>query len=579
MPRPRKRKNGLERGQKLLVFQPILNVSTSSEQVTESPVPPGTHRQIQVGQSMALLESQSTGNHLSPPTSQSLAPRQYSRFESGICHVVRHLRSAPECQLWETIFPHCSDERIVKFIMEYTVDSMKQLVDREAPPTFKELQSLRWYDTKEFGVYGKLLESPDNFQNNFVYVGSATSSDNGLRHRKKTHLNDVNQKSTAYRRKSTYVDVRSIFAFATRESGDKKACKALSGALRRSKVAFTTLLGAYEEGGPDDLEHYRNACPYGRPVDVFDYQGACTHSAFREKTKLLDGQKPQTALKGNSEEPQYNMSCREHGMGQIVTYDLQPVVPRRGDIHILDKFLDDGILDVELILGIECDKPILSSIPQRRVSTEVPEGPKKRKRKTAPMTEANKAKHREEARKYCQRPEIKQKHKERYWQKKNTSTEEEKAKAREWHNHTVKKKKDAVHLAVHGTPRRQPRPPTELVLADRAKAQAKQAADQHSKIRASHANRVSKAQKKVNQRRCAKFHCTTAQIEEAWLGLWERQIARFDWQLSIRQTRIVHTPTVEQRQAVSDWIANGRRETPATAVNVLNWDELRQVTG
>jgi hypothetical protein len=37
---------------------------------------------------------------------------------------------------------------------------------------------------------------------------------------------------------------------------------------------------------------------------------------------------------------------------------------------------------------------------------------------------------------------------------------------------------------------------------------------------------------------------TRAEIEETWLGLWEREIARFDWLVSIKQSKIMHNLAV-----------------------------------
>lgn len=74
--------------------------------------------------------------------------------------------------------------------------------------------------------------------------------------------------------------------------------------------------------------------------------------------------------------------------------------------------------------------------------------------------------------------------------------------------------------------------------------------------------KVSKAKKKLDERRTATYKHTRAEIEETWLGLWEREIARFDWLVSIKQSKIMHTPMAEQRKAVDAWIANGRQETP-----------------
>lgn len=71
----------------------------------------------------------------------------------------------------------------------------------------------------------------------------------------------------------------------------------------------------------------------------------------------------------------------------------------------MDKYLEyDAIQDIDSILGIKHNKPIISTIPQRTMSTEIPEGLEKRKTTAArPMSEANNAKHREEVRKWSQR--------------------------------------------------------------------------------------------------------------------------------------------------------------------------------
>ncbi|KAJ5202711.1 hypothetical protein N7449_004790 [Penicillium cf. viridicatum] len=117
-------------------------------------------------------------------------------------------------------------------------------------------------------------------------------------------------------------------------------------------VLVDVSLVAHEEKNHRDLIYRREACPYGRPIDVFDYQG---------KKRSYD--------------------------------------------HTMDKYLeDDAILDIDSILGIEHDEPVLSTIPQRTVSTEIPEGLEKRKTTAArPMSEASKGKHREEVRKWSQR--------------------------------------------------------------------------------------------------------------------------------------------------------------------------------
>lgn len=67
----------------------------------------------------------------------------------------------------------------------------------------------------------------------------------------------------------------------------------------------------------------------------------------------------------------------------------------------------------------------------------------------------------------------------------------------------------------YGGPRKQKRPATQLVLAERARAEAKRKADPHSKARSNHATKVSAAKEKLDKRRSATYRHTRAEIEEA----------------------------------------------------------------
>ena len=54
--------------------------------------------------------------------------------------------------------------------------------------------------------------------------------------------------------------------------------------------------------------------------------------------------------------------------------------------------------------------------------------------------------------------------------------------------------------------------------------------------------------------------------------MWEREIARLDWLISIKQSNIMYIPAAEQRKALDAWIANERQETQT--VDVPGWDEM-----
>ncbi|KAB8254410.1 hypothetical protein BDV32DRAFT_155220 [Aspergillus pseudonomiae] len=69
--------------------------------------------------------------------------------------------------------------------------AVKVLMNREEPPTFKDLMDIPWVSTRQLGVYLKLifesLENPTAFDH-FVYLGSAIGWDvGGLNHHRRWH--------------------------------------------------------------------------------------------------------------------------------------------------------------------------------------------------------------------------------------------------------------------------------------------------------------------------------------------------------------------------------------------------------
>ena len=70
---------------------------------------------------------------------------------------------------------------------------------------------------------------------------------------------------------------------------------------------FHVSLAAHEKNYRDLIGLWE-PCPYGRLIDIFDYQGACTLSAFPEIIKLLNGQGP-TNLGGNKDTIELLSGC------------------------------------------------------------------------------------------------------------------------------------------------------------------------------------------------------------------------------------------------------------------------------
>jgi Zn-finger nucleic acid-binding protein len=132
-------------------------------------------------------------------------------------------------------------------------------------------------------------------------------------------------------------------------------------------------------------------------------------------------------VKPSTDDESYSVSTWKHGLETNITYHLEPVGAKKpyGSLYLGNT----EILDIDAILGIERDEPVLSAKPQRQITPDLPEAPRKRKRGTGlPKSEADKIKHREQTREWSRKPEVKERKKARYWKKKNASTEEEKKK-------------------------------------------------------------------------------------------------------------------------------------------------------
>lgn len=78
----------------------------------------------------------------------------------------------------------------MELVLAHTAQPVIKLLDQLDPPTFEELTSLPWNNTRDIGVYLKLISEKSEYATylpHWVYVGSATSVTGGLRGRRYTH--------------------------------------------------------------------------------------------------------------------------------------------------------------------------------------------------------------------------------------------------------------------------------------------------------------------------------------------------------------------------------------------------------
>ncbi|KAE8402893.1 hypothetical protein BDV37DRAFT_284219 [Aspergillus pseudonomiae] len=114
-----------------------------------------------------------------------------SLFEERTRKVIPRMRGHNNCVEWQETLKSWTDDDIVKEMMKWTMPAVKVLMNREEPPTFKDLIDIPWVSTRQLGVYLKLiferLENPTAFDH-FVYTGSAIGwNAGGLTHHRRGH--------------------------------------------------------------------------------------------------------------------------------------------------------------------------------------------------------------------------------------------------------------------------------------------------------------------------------------------------------------------------------------------------------
>jgi hypothetical protein len=187
---------------------------------------------------------------------------------------------------WTETLSEWDNNKIIELIVSFTPKEVQELLNAEDPPTLSKIQGLTWKHTSEPGVYIKIIDAKEMY----VYVGSATSISGGLNKRRCDHEKSVGLDEMSYHRR-----------LMLHENGVKKSMRfgtlflmPWSSNLSSANVEFTrkvcllaeaifaSMLGAYKSGVPCILE---DACPYGTPLAVFEWKGACSHSCLTENQR------------------------------------------------------------------------------------------------------------------------------------------------------------------------------------------------------------------------------------------------------------------------------------------------------
>ncbi|KAE8311609.1 hypothetical protein BDV41DRAFT_541457 [Aspergillus transmontanensis] len=213
-----------------------------------------------------------------------------SLFEERIRKVIRRMRGHNNCAEWQETLKSWTDEYIVEQMTKWTTPAVKDLLNREEPPTFEDLLAIPWETTNELGVYLKLifedLENPTAFSH-FVYIGSAISwFAGGLRNRRRQH-----ETKPGPRTKWTYTD-RLAFGRVKRKLKFGTLFKVEMGCLFPStkkearvrhlclfaEAMYVYIFGAFGKRNETRL----SACPFGNPTNIFTWKGTLSHCALSE---------------------------------------------------------------------------------------------------------------------------------------------------------------------------------------------------------------------------------------------------------------------------------------------------------
>ena len=206
-------------------------------------------------------------------------------FQKRLQNIWQGLHRSGMTDLWIQALSTKPDHVWLSSITAGIPDEVKQILGGLRPPSYHDLENLPSPNTRDAGVYAKLARSrhgvrlPDE---QYVYVGSASSFGGGLQSRVYGHMHD--RKSRLSRRFKTKIKKKDLTGpghFATlmmmemeMERSDAKALLDVRRTVTLAEAILTIWLGALQNPA-EDLE---KLCPW--TYKLLDYTGWCSHNTL-----------------------------------------------------------------------------------------------------------------------------------------------------------------------------------------------------------------------------------------------------------------------------------------------------------
>lgn len=127
----------------------------------------------------------------------------YPTFATRLRTTLESLKQLPKNERWDPFLEDHDDDELVELVLAHTAQPAIEFHDQLDPPTFEELTSLPWDNTRDMGVYLKFISEKSECATHlphWVYVGSGTSVTGGLRGRRYNHEHPPKHKYTCHYR-------------------------------------------------------------------------------------------------------------------------------------------------------------------------------------------------------------------------------------------------------------------------------------------------------------------------------------------------------------------------------------------
>ncbi|KAL2826047.1 hypothetical protein BDW59DRAFT_161169 [Aspergillus cavernicola] len=205
----------------------------------------------------------------------------YPYFTTRIALTVESIISAKQSTAWGTFFDKWKHDELVRILLENTSTEIMAILNHVNPPSFDDLCSQSWEETKDLSVYGKLIFDPTiinpSTDRHWLYVGSATSRDGGLSKRKRGHLYPSPLHQDSFHMRLVFGPITRQQSFITlfrMKDADLDSDQGLMLARKIclfSEAVYASYLGAYSMMVDVNMKY---TCVFGNLDKVFSWYGA-----------------------------------------------------------------------------------------------------------------------------------------------------------------------------------------------------------------------------------------------------------------------------------------------------------------